>query len=156
MRKKTDYLHTEIIPLQKVSQIKVALLIHDYFTHKDLLPYDEKELNTFSREWNYMNDDLFEFSLQKDGCTRFIELWNKLPHDWPMRCFTPGYRVSIYKQSKLYFKAAICWKCIIVSVEMADGMEGEGYTFNGNHKCSKELLLLLQVSCRDALLKEIT
>ena len=93
---------------KKISRIDAALLHGDGGTFKDVLNISPDSIGEKSSR-DHMNFSLFDFGIR--DTKKVVDLWNSLPSDEPMRCFTPGYRLEFYDENQLIIKAAICWSC---------------------------------------------
>ncbi|MGX5203252.1 hypothetical protein [Aliikangiella sp. IMCC44632] len=130
---------------KRITQIRGALLHGDGSTFKEALGINPA---SFGRDGgdNHMEFSLFDFNVE--NIKKVVALWNDLPPDEPMRCFTPGYRLEFYSGSSLIMKAAICWACNWVQVLKESGQEPSWYSFNGESKQASELLELLRGECK--------
>ena len=129
----------------RIVKIEAALLHGDGPTFKKALnispnSFCEKE----SR--NHVSFGLFDFRVEQPKTV--ARLWNELPHDEPMRCFTPGYRIEFCTKVGLILKSAICWECNWIEVLPNGKEKSEWYSFNGESEVALELLSNLRVSCK--------
>jgi hypothetical protein len=69
-------------------------------------------------------------------------LWRQLPPDEPMRCHLPPFGLRFYAGNKLLVQGSVCWQCNSIWIE--ENGEDLGYTFDGEHKHSRQLFALLK------------
>jgi hypothetical protein len=75
-----------------------------------------------------------------EAAENIARLWRQLPPAEPMRCHTPPYGFRFYKDDDLILQASVCWNCNNIFID-SNGQE-LGYTFDGAHPDSRELLAL--------------
>ena len=129
----------------RIVKIDGALLHGDGPTFKEDLKISPSSFgNEESR--NHMDFSLFDFAV--DHGKKVVNLWNDLPHGEPMRCFTPGYRLTFYTEAGSILKAAICWECNWIEILPTGKEKSEWYSFNGESEVALKLLSSLRLSCK--------
>jgi hypothetical protein len=82
--------------------------------------------------------------INNETSQQITRLWRNLPASEQMRCHNPPFGLRFYKNEILILQASICWECNnIFGDEIGQSLH---YKFDGEHKISKQLLLI----CKNA------
>jgi hypothetical protein len=80
--------------------------------------------------------------VEGETAQQIAHLWRQLPPDEQMRCHMPPFGLRFYVENKLLVQGSVCWECNNIFVE--ENGEELIYEFNGKHKHSLQLFILLK------------
>lgn len=127
-----------------ITHIDCALLHGDGSTFKEELNINPMSFKS-EHITGFMSYSLFDFKM--NSVNSIIQLWNTLPASEPMRCFSPGYRLEFYNEASLYLRAAICWDCNLIELEMDNLNKPIRCNFDGESDQAKKLISKIRESC---------
>lgn len=125
---------------KNVNRIDIELLEGD-------LPFHQEYLNSIKESLSkeeLLGADEKGFCTVTIGNERihdFVNIWYSLTKGEPMRCFTPGYRIRFYTDTRAYKVATVCWACNHIKIQ-DNGSEDKWITFDGETKQAQKLLNL--------------